>query len=210
MHCAAITLAVFILIPLAKAQEPEHDPADPYWASFKHVGIAHHTEMIGQPLPDVTFAGADGQDVALSSYRGKPLLIDLWATWCSPCVAALPSLNSIYAEFKGKGLELISFDQESEVGDDGDAAKAAKYLAGHHYDWKNFHDNKRKVATALQCDGIPLVVLIDANGKIVYFDFGGKEADLRKAIASLGPEFAPVAPSDKAKPDESASATDRN
>jgi thiol-disulfide isomerase/thioredoxin len=210
MRCAATILALLSLIPLAKAQEPEHDPADPYWSSFKHVGVLHHEEMVGQSVPDVTFVGPDGKEIALSSYRGRPLLIDLWATWCAPCVAALPSLNRIYAEFKGKGMEFISLDQESEEGDRGDAVTAARYLAGHHYDWKNFHDSDRKVATALQCDGIPLVVLIDANGKIVYFDFGGKEAYLRKAIANLGPEFTPVTPSNKGKSGESPGSTDQN
>jgi thiol-disulfide isomerase/thioredoxin len=166
--------------------------------------------MIGQLLPDLTSVGTGGEEVALSSYRGKPLLIDLWATWCGPCLAALPSFNRIYAEFKAKGMEFISFDQEIAEEDDGDAAKAAKYLAEHHYVWKNFHDSDRNLAKALQCDGIPLVVLIDANGKIAYFDFGGKEADLRKAIGSLGPEFAPVSPSDKGKPVESSGSTDQN
>jgi thiol-disulfide isomerase/thioredoxin len=172
-----------LLFPLANAQEPEHDPADPYWSSIQRRGVPHHEEMIGRALPDVTFRSPDGNEIALSSYRGKPLLIDLWATWCAPCVAALPSLKSIYAEFKDKGLEVISFDQDS------DPEHAAKYLARHHYEWKNFHDGERTVQSALQADGIPLILLIDANGKIVYFDFGGRETDLRKAIAALGPDF---------------------
>jgi len=209
VRSTVLTFSLLCLVSPAKAQAPENAPSDPYAPIQRH-GIAHHEEMVGQIVPEVTFAGTDGNEVALSTYRGRPLLIDFWATWCAPCVAALPSLNRIYAEFKGKGMEFISFDQESEVGDDGDAAKAAKYLAEHHYDWKNFHDSDRKVATALQCDGIPLVVLIDANGKIVYFDFGRKEADLRKAIASLGPAFAPATHSDKGKADKSSDASDQN
>lgn len=113
-------------------------------------------------------------------------------------------MNRIYAEFKDKGLEVISFDQ------DRDAAKATEYLARHHYEWKNFHDEDRKVATALQCDGFPLAVLIDANGKIIYFDFGGEDADLRKAIAGLGPEFAPAPHSDEDKQNEASNPPSRN
>jgi thiol-disulfide isomerase/thioredoxin len=150
------------------------------------------------------FVGKDGKEVALSSYRGKPLLIDLWATWCGPCLAALPSLNRIYAEIKDKGMEFISFDEVGDpVDEDKDAARATNYMAQHHYKWKNLHDDARRVATALQCDGMPLVLVIDANGKIVYFDFGGQEADLRKAIAGLGPQFGSVAPSGEGKPDTS-------
>jgi hypothetical protein len=116
----------------------------------------------------------------------------------------LPSLNRIRAEVKDKRIEFISFDEVGDVADeDTDAARAAKYMVRHHYDWKNYHDVDRKVATALQADGLPLALVIDANGKIVYFDFGGNEADLRRAIAGLGPEFASIAPADQVKRDTS-------
>ena len=201
---AVLTLTLVCLIPLAKSQEPASAPANPCGASTRRVGIAHHVEMIGQLVPDVTFVGTEGKEVALSSYRGKPLLIDLWGTWCGPCLAVLPSLNRIHAEVKDKGMEFISFDEVGDVADeDTDAARAVKYMVRHHYDWKNYHEGDRKVATALQSDGLPLALVIDANGKIVYFDFGGNEADLRKAIAGLGPEFASIAPADQVKPDTS-------
>jgi thiol-disulfide isomerase/thioredoxin len=205
VRSAVLTLSLLCLISLATAQEPEHDPADPYWASFQRRGTPHHEEMIGQFVPDVTFVGADGKEVALSSYRGRPLLIDFWATWCAPCLAALPSLNRIYAEFKGKGLEVISLDQ------DRDPARATNYLAQHHYEWKNSHDGAR-LAAALQSDGVPLAMLVDANGKIVYCDFGSldNEAYLRKAIAGLGPEFAPPALPNEGVANESKDAPNQN
>lgn len=199
-----LTLSLLCLVSLAKAQEPAHDPTNPYSTSTPRVGVIHHKEMLGQLVSELTFVGADGKEVALSSYRGRPLLIDLWATWCGPCLAILPSLNRIRAEVKDKRIEFISFDEVGDVADeDTDAARAAKYMVRHHYDWKNYHDVDRKVATALQADGLPLALVIDANGKIVYFDFGGNEADLRRAIAGLGPEFASIAPADQVKRDTS-------
>jgi len=68
------------LVSLAKAQEPEHDPTDPYSTATRHIGVLHHKEMLGQFVPDVTFIGTDDKEVALSSYRGRPLLSDLWAS----------------------------------------------------------------------------------------------------------------------------------
>jgi len=209
VRCLVLILSLCYLIPVAQAQEPDPVPADPYGAPVH--GVAHHEEMIGQTVPDVSLAGANGEEVALSSWRGKPVLIDLWATWCSPCLAALPKLNGLYAEIKDKGMEFVSLDEPGDAADeDKDAARAIAYLAQHHYNWKNFHDSESKVASALGCDGLPLVVLIDANGKIVYFDFGGHEADLRKAIAGLGPEFASVAPAEERKPDPSRDSPDQN
>ena len=201
MRSAALILSLFCAISAVTAQVPEHDPDDPYWASFHHVGVPHHEEMIGQSVPEITLAGTDGKEVAISSYRGKPLLIDIWATWCAPCLADLPSLNRLHAELKEKGIAMISVDQDE------DAARATEYLARHHYGWTNFHDGDRRVAAALQGDGIPLVVLIDAMGRIVYFDFGGNESDLRKAIAGLG---SGLAPGGKRESDESQNPPDQN
>jgi thiol-disulfide isomerase/thioredoxin len=206
-----ITVAVLSLTSLPKAQEPERAPADQPPASTRPL-VPGLDETVGQPAPDVTFVGEGGKETTFSTYRGKPLLIDFWATWCGPCLANLPSLKRIYTDFKGKGIEVISFDADGEDETEGDAATANNYLAQHHYDWKNFHDTDRKVAKAFKWAAMPFLVLIDANGKIVYFDIGGhnRERNLRNAIASLGPEFAPVAASKKAKPDETSASADQN
>ena len=147
------------------------------------------TQMVGQMAQDVTFAAKDGAKLQLSSYRGKPLLIDFWATWCGPCLVSMPSLDRIYSKTKDRGLQVISFDQGTAEDD------AAVYLKRHNYGWTNYHDEGKTVFKALEGEGIPLVVLIDAQGKIVYYDFGGDEVALRKVIAGLGPDFASIAPS---------------
>ncbi len=122
--------------------------------------------MVGQMAPEVTFAGADGKKIELSSYRGKPVLIDFWATWCGPCLLSMPALSRVYSETRDKGLQVIGFDQSTA------ADNAAVYLKHHHYGWTNYHDEEKVVYKALKGDGIPLMVLIDSQGKIVYYDFG--------------------------------------
>lgn len=144
------------------------------------------TQMVGHTVPDVSFVGKDGRKLDLASYRGKPLLIDFWATWCGPCLISMPGLNRIYAQTKEKGLQVISFDQSASSND------AAIYLERHHYGWTNYHDEGKAVFKALQGEAIPLVILIDSQGKIAYYDFGSDETALRKVIAGLGPEFASV------------------
>lgn len=153
----------------------------------KPPSIHPKAQMVGQMAPDVAFTSQDGKKVELSSFRGKPALIDFWATWCGPCLLSMPALNRIYAETKDKGLQVISFDQSTAADD------AATYLKRHHYEWTNYHDEGKAVYRALKGDGIPLAVLIDSHGKIVYYNFGSNEMELRKVIAGLGPEFASIA-----------------
>ena len=145
-------------------------------------------QLAGQTAPDATLVSADGSKVALSSLRGKPVLLDFWATWCGPCLVAMPSMHRVYDDVKDKGMEMIAIDEDNRAED------AVNYLSRHKYSWNDFHDAGKQVQNAFKGEAIPLVVLIDAQGKIVYYDFGGNEETLRRAIASLGPGFASVAP----------------
>jgi thiol-disulfide isomerase/thioredoxin len=146
--------------------------------------------LTGQRAPEVSFVAADGKKIPIASYRGKPLLLDFWATWCGPCLASMPALNRIYQDIKDKGIPLVTLDL-----DHSDPDAATDYLARHNYGWTNYHDTDGEISRAFKDEGIPLTVLIDAQGKIVYYGFGGDEAGIRKAIAALGPEFASVATS---------------
>jgi thiol-disulfide isomerase/thioredoxin len=136
----------------------------------------------------VTLTRADGTKVVLSSLRGKPVLLDFWATWCGPCIASMPSLHRIYEEVKGKEIEVVAIDEDQKAED------AIQYLVRHKYAWADFHDTDEQLQKAFKGVAIPLTVLIDAQGKIVYYDFGGNEEMLRRAIAALGSEFASIAP----------------
>ena len=58
--------------------------------------------------PEISFTGPDGKKVELGSYRGRPLLLDFWATWCGPCLVSMPGLGRIYNDFTSKGLTVIT------------------------------------------------------------------------------------------------------
>ena len=136
----------------------------------------------GRLVPDISLTGSDGRQVNLSSFRGQPLLIDVWATWCGPCLAWMPSLGKLEQEMRTKGLQVISVDRDKE------AANATHYLAVHGFSWPNYHDGDGKLADALSEKRIPLTVLIDAQGRIAYMGVDSDEAALRKAIAGLESE----------------------
>ena len=154
-------------------------------------------DLTGSPAPNVQLVSADGKQVSLSSYRGRPVLLDFWATWCTPCTEAMPKLAELYKDAAPQGLILLSIDEDE------DAKTATDYLAQHHYTWPNMQDNG-KIGDAFSKIGIPLYVVIDAGGNIVFYATAPQESALRKAVAALGPQFASLLPRDKPNPCETA------
>lgn len=144
--------------------------------------------MTGDTVPALKLKSADGKVVPIESFRGKPVLLDFWATWCAPCVAAMPKLAQIYKEGKDKGLVLLSIDQDE------DAAKATAFLEKNGYSWTNFHDGDGEIQNLMGSSPIPRTVLVDAKGQIVYDTTAGDENHLRSHLAQLGPEFHDLAP----------------
>ncbi|QNI33597.1 TlpA family protein disulfide reductase [Alloacidobacterium dinghuense] len=155
-------------------------------------------DMTGETAPDVQLVAADGKRTPLSSYRGKPVLLDFWATWCTPCVVSMPKLADLNHDAASKGLVLLSVDEDEEE------KTATDFLAKHQYTWPNTHDDG-KIGDAFKKLGIPLVVLIDAQGKIVFYKSGEDDAGLRKVLAGLSPQFASLASTQKPQPCETAS-----
>jgi len=147
-------------------------------------------DLTGEDAPDLKLNGF-GHEVLL---RGKPVLLDLWATWCASCVKGLADIAAIYAEGKDKGLVVLSIDQDEE------AKSATDFLAKKSYPWPNFHDDGDISRSLGIGPGIPRILLINAKGKIVYDGIGPAEDELRTEIAKLGPEFASLAPKQQASP----------
>jgi thiol-disulfide isomerase/thioredoxin len=68
----------------------------------------------GEQAPDLAFVGPDGKDVKLRSFTGKPLLVNLWATWCTPCVAEMPTLDAAAQSYSTQGLQILTVSQDSQ------------------------------------------------------------------------------------------------
>ena len=122
----------------------------------------------------------------LRTLRGRPVLIDLWATWCGPCLLEMPVIDRIYRFGKPAGLVVVGLDQDKNPAD------ALNYLKKNAYGWDDYSDyhNGKYVSVSLHPGGLPTLVLIGADGKIVYFHAGADDdAGLVAAIRKLGPAF---------------------
>ena len=146
------------------------------------------TTLLNQPAPTVDFVASNGKTTSLASYRGKPVLIEFWATWCAPCMESMPQLSHLEEQLHAKGVAFISIDEDEN------AHSAEKYLTRHQYKWTNYHDQSGALQKAFQRKVIPLTVLIDSNGKIVFYKNNWSDRDLRSTIARLGPQYASFMP----------------
>lgn len=143
-------------------------------------------KFVGKRAPQLYLKSADGKTLDLAALRGKPVFIDFWATWCGGCVEAMPQLKKLYNETAHKGLAWISIDGQD------DAAEAAQFLSQEQIPWPNYHDSDGSLGKPFARQGLPLGVLIDTNGNVVFYEEGYEVSHLRSAIAKLGPEFSSI------------------
>jgi thiol-disulfide isomerase/thioredoxin len=144
-------------------------------------------DLLGKPAPDVELKTVDGEVVALKSYRGKPVLIDVWATWCGPCVAMIPELKKLSNDLSAQGIVFLSVD----VADDADAA--AKLLGDREVPWQNLHDDGNQMRAAFHTSqAVPWQILLDSEGKLAFYQLGEDVSKLRAAVAALGPQYSGI------------------
>jgi thiol-disulfide isomerase/thioredoxin len=130
-------------------------------------------------VPEVAIGDAAGARVSLASFKGRYVLLNLWAPWCAPCVKELPALARLKAAVPKDRLSVIAVD----VGR-GTAADARSFLDGH--DAKaldTYVDSNIAVLTAFGAYGLPLTVLIDPQGREVGRAVGPAQWDSPEAIA---------------------------
>ena len=146
--------------------------------------VAKLPNMVDKMEPWQTFHAADGSPFRLESLRGHPVLLDLWATWCGPCLIEMPAIDSIYRRTKDTGLVVIGLDIDK------DASTAPDFMKRKGYGWADYHVDMSK-GYGLPNTGVPLLVLIDESGKIVYYHDGADDQPgLLNAIKQLGPAYA--------------------
>jgi peroxiredoxin len=132
--------------------------------------------------PDVELQRADGTRVQLSSYAGKVLVVDFWASWCVPCKASFPALDAMYREYRARGLEVVA------VNLDEDRRRADAFLAAHPHEMNVLFDPKAAAPVAFGVTGMPSSFLIDRRGVIRFMHMGYSgdvDESYRKEIAQL-------------------------
>ncbi len=112
-------------------------------------------------LGDLTLIAEDGNVANLQAYRTKNLLINLWATWCAPCVDELPSLAALQRKLGGAKFAVLPISI-----DEGDPALVAAFLKRHGIDLPAYSDLNREMDNLLRIRVVPISLLVDRQGKI--------------------------------------------
>lgn len=147
----------------------------------KRVEVLRRT-AIGETAPDIVLPDPYGKTVALSSLRGKFVLVDFWASWCKPCRIENPNVVRMYNQYKSKGFEVfsVSLDDNREAW--------MKAINDDRLLWTHVSDLKKwnaSVVPTYNIESIPFTVLLDRDGKIVAKNLRG--AELEKKLAELMP-----------------------
>ncbi len=133
----------------------------------------------GHPAPDFTLEDLDGNEVSLSSLRGKAVYLNFWATWCTPCVKEMPSLQEVYDKY-GDRVAIYAVN----VGES--RAVVSEFLEENGYTFTVLLDEDRVVAHRYQVRGIPTNIFIDSRGVVVERVTGGMTtSQMERAIESV-------------------------
>jgi thiol-disulfide isomerase/thioredoxin len=117
----------------------------------------------GELAPDNAFEDGQGQPTRLSAFRGHPVLVNLWATWCGPCVVEMPSLDALAAR-EGDGLKILTISQDTDG-----RQKVTDFFAAHHFSrLQPYLDGRMQVMTALRVDTLPTTILYNSQGQEVW------------------------------------------
>jgi peroxiredoxin len=163
-HACALMMAGWLLVPASAAPLATTD----------------------DPAPNVELRGPKGQRQRLVDFRGKIVLLKIWASWCPDCKVMFPELDRLSREFKSQGVEVIAVNVDEQRKD------ADAFLKTQDYELRVMFDPRGRVASAFAARGVPASFLIDARGMIRFAHEGWDEtadATYRQEIATLLKEW---------------------
>lgn len=127
--------------------------------------------QVGQTLRDLTMRGLNGPTRSLGSYRGRPLLINVWASWCPPCRAEMPSLERLAWSDFGQQMAVIGISTDDYID------RALAFLKRSNATLSHYIDQRLELEHMLGASHLPLTVLADAQGRVLLKVAGAREWD---------------------------------
>jgi len=130
-------------------------------------------------LADFTLPLLSGELKSLSAYKGKVVILNFWATWCPPCRAEMPSMETLYKRFQNQGLEILAVD----LGET--AATVQQFIRNYNYTFPILLDLNTQAGSLYGVEAIPTSFIIDRSGKIISRIVGSIQWDTQRVITAF-------------------------
>ncbi|MBN9392823.1 MAG: TlpA family protein disulfide reductase [Chloroflexi bacterium] len=131
--------------------------------------VREYAPRIGYLAPDFELKDDHGSPVKLSDYKGKPVLINFWATWCPPCRAEMPEIEAAYRKYQSQGLVVLGIDAREDI------PTVSKYVADGGYSWTMPMDYNGEIIATYGVAAFPTSFFVDRDGFIRATQVGGMD-----------------------------------
>ena len=131
---------------------------------------AQAAEEEGVVAPNFTLKNLDREEVSLSQFRGKYVLVNFWATWCGPCKVEMPSLEVLYQRFKSKNFALLAISNDMFG-----STIVKPFVKASNLNFPILLDQRLKASNAFGVTSLPSTFMIDPEGKIIGALFGAED-----------------------------------
>ncbi len=136
-------------------------------------------KLSGQAAPDFTLKDLEGNTVSLSSFKGKVVFLNFWATWCPPCKDELPSIEKLHNLMKQKGLVVLAVSMDKSPG------RVKEFLKQHPVSFRVLMDDNASASRAYKVFSLPMTFIIDKRGVLIEKHFGEKDWSKPDALQSI-------------------------
>ena len=184
MRLLLIGCAALLLASCQKPQQNEANQSAPVSPDVPAKGVDRSHK--GSPAPDAIFNDPTGGQVNLSGFRGRPVLVNLWATWCAPCVKELPTLDRLAAAHQDGSLDVLAINQDMAPHESVVAFMKRDRLTT----LGSFQDPKMALSGAMGAEVFPTSILYDHAGREVWRyvgDLDWTSPQAAKLLSEAGP-----------------------
>jgi thiol-disulfide isomerase/thioredoxin len=182
---AVVTLIAVVALGVVAYKYTVRKPAEPPASAASSPAPASGLRLVPAkkpaPLPEVRFTDGEGRPLTLADFRGRMVLLNVWATWCTPCREEMPTLDRLQAQLGGPDFEVVALS----IDHDGIAAVRKFYREISIKHLRSYNDPEMRATTALGVLGIPATLLIDREGREIGRALGPAEWDAPEVVETI-------------------------